>query len=63
MKVYILYNRKENAYLSSNMLWLWASQKEAFIFTDLEDAEYTIKFALTSREWKLELQTFKLERI
>ncbi len=63
MNVYMLYNHKEDAYLSSNVIWTWAPQEEAFIFTDLKEAEYNIKFALTSRGWKLELHTFKLERI
>jgi len=63
MNVYMIYNPEEQAYLFTEKIWGWLPQTEALVFTDLDHVEYIVERALTTRRWKLEIHTFKLERI
>jgi len=63
MNVYMVYNPEEQGYLFTEKMWAWLPQEESLVSPDLDWAENIIKEALETRGWKLEIHTFKLERI
>ena len=63
MIVYMIYNPRKDGYLYTEKIWGWSPQDDALVFTDFDHVEYIIKSAFDTRGWRLEIHTFKLERI